>query len=220
MWPKGCLQLERFNQTEEPQGRGAPSFGVLVWCLLLSIIAGISLPPDAESLADTSSPMPSPSPTSTPWVWWSDNPDALAITLSTDKATYKLDEDILVKIQETNTSNDAIAFSHVGAPFDYDLYISHGTTLLKPVMGPWRRGCEVPFSGRFRGPVLSPGQTLVECGASGDYTPISGWGFKLTEAGTYYIFAASVFIEQSKYPNGRYWNDAQLSNVVEVTVQK
>ncbi len=182
----------------------------------LVLLIGIIL---SRSVADpTPSPTATvtPTPTSTPWVYWGKNPDALSITLSTDKSKYKLGDDVLVKIQETNTSNDAIQFFRPGAVFDYDLYISHGTSVMKPLPGGLRNGCS-----RFelRGVILTPQATNIECGTRGDYTPISGWGLKITEPGTYYLTAISVAIEQTHDPK-QLSNTVEMSNIVEITVTR
>lgn len=193
-------------------------YSLLLAPLMLVLLQVASLTAQPPTPTQSSSPTPEPSPTSTPWVWWWENPDALAISLSTDKQKYKLGDDIMVKIQETNTSDDAIAFNGPGAVLDYDLYISHGVTVMKPYPIGLRSGCMLPFPGIFRGPVLQPGQTLVECGTKGAFTSITGWGLKITEPGVYYLVAISVNIEQHTFPHDRFSDLTQLSNTVQISV--
>ncbi len=174
----------------------------------------------SRSIADpTPSPTPpfTPTPTSAPWVPWYKNPDALSITLSTDKTRYKLGDDVLVKIQETNTSNDSIEFFLGKAYADYDLYMSHSTSLMRPLPPGLRNGC-VWVVTRTQPPwALSPQATSIEPGCQGEYTSIGDWGLKISAPGKYYLVAVRLLYD----PTTRsFLNEVQLSNTVEITVSR
>jgi hypothetical protein len=164
----------------------------------------------------TSLPTPAPAPSST-LVPWYQNPDALSITLSTDKPMYKLGDDVLIKIQEQNTSIDSIEFNPLRSWIDYDLYISHGTLLMKPLPLQQRSACSITTSGRMS--VIPPQVTATEVGCQGEYSSIRDWGLKISEPGKYYLVAISVEIEQGPH-NKQISNMVQLSNIVEITVTR
>lgn len=174
----------------------------------------------SRSIADpTPSPTATvtPAPTSTPWVPWYKNPDALSITLSTDKPKYTLGDDVLVKIQETNTSNTPIEFFLGKALGAYDLYMSHGTSMMRPLPLGLRSGC-VWLVTRTQPPwALSPQATATEPGCPGDYTSIGDWGLKITGPGKYYLVAVRLLYDPS---TRSFLNDVQLSNTVEITVSR
>lgn len=165
----------------------------------------------------TPSPTATPLPTSPPWVRWYKNPDALSITLSTDKLTYKMGDDVLLKIKETNTSSDPIQFNPLRACVDYDIYISHSTSLMKPLPLGMRNNCGFYVSGRPYFFVIAPQATITEPGGRGEYTSISDWGLKISDPGKYYIIAISVYIQQHPLSQ-KYSDNVQLSNVAEITV--
>ncbi len=128
------------------------------------------------------------------------HPELLSVTLATDSAKYKLGSDILVKIEETNRSGDLLHILMNGASIDYDVCIRHGSTTLEPLPPGLRSGPRGVISGRPIPPALQPNQTRIEPGSRGNWSPISDWGPKIDEPGTYVITAVSRETKQKSNP--------------------
>jgi len=114
-------------------------------------------------------------------------PNALRIVLTPSRSAYTLRDDILVRVEVQNVSNAAVRLLVMGAADDIALVItdSRGTALAQdPALHPQVHY----FNGRPS--LLQPGHSIIETGTGGSqYTPLSAWGYRPTQAGVYQIVA-------------------------------
>jgi hypothetical protein len=118
-----------------------------------------------------------------------DHPSWLTIRLFTDRSEYELGAQILVKITQTNSSPGVLAYNHVAAHLDYDVIITHGSSVIEPYPVEGRTGH--PAVVPIRQFALQANATVSEPGSQGDYSPISDWGLKIEQPGVYSITAIS-----------------------------
>lgn len=130
--------------------------------------------------------------------WAAEHPDALSITLSTDKPKYKLGSDVLVTIRQKNVSPVIVVTSLLSASTDYDLFIDCGSLVMKS--GPLGSRTGPVVMAPIRPNRQGPGTTVVERGTRGNYSPISDWGLKIEKPGTCVITAIERETRQKSNP--------------------
>lgn len=119
----------------------------------------------------------------------SEHPTSLKITLWTDKARYRLGDQVLVAIRQQNISTQSVRYVVTGAPLDYDLFMVHGSNMMRPIPVIQRSFRGVP--GGHEPPRLKPNASITEPGSKGSWSPIAAWGLNITEPGTYFITAVN-----------------------------
>jgi hypothetical protein len=128
----------------------------------------------------------------------SQHPGSLLITLSTDKMSYDLGSAILVTIKKTNISGVPLQTNVLDNTIDYDMVVKHGEVEMQPYPLALRnsRVVEAPLR-PYR---LGPGATVTDPGTEGTSSPLTDWGLKITEPGTYVLTAISRETKQKSNP--------------------
>jgi len=130
--------------------------------------------------------------------WAASRPEALSVTLSTDKADYKIGSQILVMIRQRNNSPVNLVTSLLGAAIDYDLLIKRGSVEMKSA--PLGARTTPVVTAPIRPHRQAPGTEVVERGTKGNFSPISDWGLNINEPGTYVIVAIERETKQKSNP--------------------
>jgi len=134
------------------------------------------------------------------------NPNALAITLASDRAEYVFGDPVYLRIMLRNTSSEVVVFSYLRASVEFELQIvpQGGSPLLLPKADfPMVLGGPVSF------PTIAPGKMFIEFGKHEEtLIPISDWGYSNLPRGKYSL---------TVYPH--YGRHAVASNTIQVIVQ-